>query len=53
MRTPRILLVEDDESLRTVVTDALEREGWERFRRHAAESVRLIRHKLFGEPLTG
>lgn len=29
MRTPRILLVEDDESLRTVVKDALEREGYD------------------------
>lgn len=29
MRTPRILLVEDDESLRTVVKDALEGEGYE------------------------
>ena len=25
-------------------------EGWERFRGHAVWAVRLIRHKLFGEP---
>ena len=34
-------------------SEEYEREGWDRIRGYAVGSVRMIRHKLFGEPLTG
>jgi len=50
VRTPRILLVEDDESLGTVLKDSLEREGfevrWLRDGREAYDLAREKRHEL-------